>query len=167
MKKIILTIICVILPLIAGAQGIKFAYFSYDEVLKAMPEYTTATKSVAELRAKYDAELKRAEDDFNSKYEDFLDGQRSFAPSILRKRQAELQDIMDKNIAFKREVDRLLKQAEADAYTPVKRKLDTVLREMGRQAGYAFIINTDNNSLSYANPAMGENITDSLKAALR
>ena len=132
MKKIILTIICVVFPLIAGAQGIKFAYFSYDEVLKAMPEYTTATKSVAELRAKYDAELKRAEDDFNSKYEDFLDGQRSFAPSILRKRQAELQDIMDKNIA-----------------------------------GYAFIINTDNNSLPYANPAMGENITESLKAALR
>lgn len=44
MKKIILTIICVVFPLIAGAQGIKFAYFSYEEVLKAMPEYTTLQK---------------------------------------------------------------------------------------------------------------------------
>ena len=42
-------------------------------------------------------------DRFNSKYEEFLDGQRSYAKSILEKRQAELRELMEKNIAFKAE----------------------------------------------------------------
>ena len=32
-----------------------------------------------ELREKYDAETKRVETEFNAKYEEFLDGQRTYA----------------------------------------------------------------------------------------
>ena len=38
---------------------------------------------------------------------------RDFAPSILQKRQAELQEMMEKNVAFKNESKRLLAQADA------------------------------------------------------
>ncbi len=72
--------------------------------------------------AKYDEETKRVETEFNSKYEEFLDGQRSYAKTILEKRQAELRELMEKNIAFKAEAARLLKQAEDDAYAPLKGK---------------------------------------------
>ena len=79
-----------------------------------------AQRSIDDLRQKYDAEMKRAEDEFNSKYEEFLDVQKDLVPAILRKRQAELQEMMQKNINFKNESQRLLKQAEADAFAPVR-----------------------------------------------
>ena len=171
MKKLFFSFALVLLPLLAVAQqttpSLKFGYFSYEKVLQAMADYATATRSLNDLKAKYDAETKRSADDFNNRYEDFLDVQRKLEPSILRKRQAELEELMDRNIAFRKETDRLWKKAEADLYAPVRKKLDNTVREMGKESGYAFILNSDNNNLPFVNTAIGEDITDALISALK
>ena len=132
-----------------------------------MADYATATRSLNDLKAKYDAETKRSENDFHTKYEDFLEGQRSFAPSILKKRQAELQEILDKNIAFKKEADRLIEQVEQQVYAPVHAKLKKAIAKMAQESGYAFVLNADNNALPYVNNMVGEDITTALKTALQ
>ena len=110
--------------------------------------------------------MKRTEDEFNSKYEEFLDVQKDLVPAILRKRQAELQEMMQKNINFKNESQRLLKQAETDAFAPVKNKLYNALTKVGQAQGYAFILNTDGDACPYVNPEMGEDATELIKEAL-
>ena len=165
MKKLFLLIVLGVLSLTANAQT-RFGYFSFDNVLKSMPDYVMAQRSIDDLRQKYDAEMKRAEDEFNSKYEEFLDVQKDLVPAILRKRQAELQEMMQKNINFKNESQRLLKQAEADAFAPVKNKLYIALTKVGQAQGYAFILNTDGDACPYVNPEMGEDATELIKEAL-
>ncbi|CDB05820.1 MAG: OmpH family outer membrane protein [Prevotella stercorea] len=165
MKKLFLLIVLGVLSLTANAQT-RFGYFSFDNVLKSMPDYVMAQRSIDDLRQKYDAEMKRAEDEFNSKYEEFLDVQKDLVPAILRKRQAELQEMMQKNINFKNESQRLLKQAEADAFAPVKNKLYNALTKVGQAQGYAFILNTDGDACPYVNPEMGEDATELIKEAL-
>lgn len=165
MKKLFLLIVLSVLSLTANAQT-RFGYFSFDNVLKSMPDYVMAQRSIDDLRQKYDAEMKRAEDEFNSKYEEFLDVQKDLVPAILRKRQAELQEMMQKNINFKNESQRLLKQAEADAFAPVKNKLYNALTKVGQAQGYAFILNTDGDACPYVNPEMGEDATELIKEAL-
>lgn len=165
MKKLFLLIVLGVLSLTANAQT-RFGYFSFDSVLKSMPDYVMAQRSIDDLRQKYDAEMKRAEDEFNSKYEEFLDVQKDLVPAILRKRQAELQEMMQKNINFKNESQRLLKQAEADAFAPVKNKLYNALTKVGQAQGYAFILNTDGDACPYVNPEMGEDATELIKEAL-
>ena len=165
MKKLLLLIVLGVLSLTANAQS-RFGYFSFDNVLKSMPDYVMAQRSIDDLRQKYDAEMKRAEDEFNSKYEEFLDVQKDLVPAILRKRQAELQEMMQKNINFKNESQRLLKQAEADAFAPVKNKLYNALTKVGQAQGYAFILNTDGDACPYVNPEMGEDATELIKEAL-
>lgn len=165
MKKLFLLIVLGVLSLTANAQT-RFGYFSFDNVLKSMPDYVMAQRSIDDLRQKYDAEMKRAEDEFNSKYEEFLDVQKELVPAILRKRQAELQEMMQKNINFKNESQRLLKQAEADAFAPVKNKLYNALTKVGQAQGYAFILNTDGDACPYVNPEMGEDATELIKEAL-
>lgn len=165
MKKLFLLIVLGVLSLTANAQT-RFGYFSFDNVLKSMPDYVMAQRSIDDLRQKYDAEMKRAEDEFNSKYEEFLDVQKDLVPAILRKRQAELQEMMQKNINFKNESQRLLKQAEDDAFAPVKNKLYNALTKVGQAQGYAFILNTDGDACPYVNPEMGEDATELIKEAL-
>lgn len=165
MKKLFLLIVLGVLSLTANAQT-RFGYFSFDNVLKSMPDYVMAQRSIDDLRQKYDAEMKRAEDEFNSKYEEFLDVQKDLVPAILRKRQAELQEMMQKNINFKNESQRLLKQAEADAFAPVKNKLYNALTKVGQAQGYALILNTDGDACPYVNPEMGEDATELIKEAL-
>lgn len=166
MKKLFLLIVLGVLSLTANAQT-RFGYFSFDNVLKSMPDYVMAQRSIDDLRQKYNAEMKRAEDEFNSKYEEFLDVQKDLVPAILRKRQAELQEMMQKNINFKNESQRLLKQAEADAFAPVKNKLYNALTKVGQAQGYAFILNTDGDACPYVNPEMGEDATELIKEALK
>ena len=165
MKKLFLLIVLGVLSLTANAQT-RFGYFSFDNVLKSMPDYVMAQRSSDDLRQKFDAEMKRAEDEFNSKYEEFLDVQKDLVPAILRKRQAELQEMMQKNINFKNESQRLLKQAEADAFAPVKNKLYNALTKVGQAQGYAVILNTDGDACPYVNPEMGEDATELIKEAL-
>lgn len=165
MKKLFFLIVFSVFSLTMCAQT-RFGYFSYEAVLKSMPDYTLAKRSIDDLRLKYDAELKRAEDEFNNKYEEFLDTQRDLVPAILRKRQAELQELMQKNINFKNESQRLLEQAETEAYAPVRRKLSEAVSKVGQAKGYAFILNTDGDACPYVNPEMGEDATEAIKEAL-
>ncbi len=132
-----------------------------------MPEYAVAQKNLEILRSKYDAETKRVEEEFNKDYEEFLDGQKDFAPSILKKRQNELRELMEKNIAFKEESIRLLKQAENDAYAPLKTKLNQVLQRIGKEKGYIFILNTDAQSVPYIDTYFGEDINTLVQTALK
>ena len=171
MKQILLPLVFMLMPVAASAQqsahpqvsapveqSLRFGYFSYEEVLHTMPGYAIA---------KYDAETKRAEDEFNAKYEEFLDGQRSFAPSILEKRQAELRELMAKNVTFKAEAVRLLQQADADAYAPLKAQIDAAVQKVGKVKGLAFILNTDKGAFPYVNALCGEDVTLLIKENLK
>lgn len=187
MKKLILFFIATATMLSANAQSetsareqiavttnqdgqqpaIRFGYFSCDSVLHAMPEYNVAMKNIKELKAKYDSEMKRVEDEFNSKYELFLEGQSDFAPSIRQKRQAELQELMEKNMAFKQEARRLLEQAKQDALASLKKNIQATITRIGQQKGLAFIVNTDGGNMPYLNTIMGEDLNEEIIKALK
>lgn len=158
MKKLILFLLLLLPAAIADAQ-VKFGYLNYSEAIKAMPGYADMQKSLAELKRQYANETKRSEEEFNQKYEAFLEGQKDFAPSILKKRQYELQELLNNSVSFKKEAARLLEQAEADMYAPLKKRLNEILRQVGRERGYAFILNTDNDAVPYIDTTSGEDIS--------
>ena len=150
----------------ARAQ-ISFGYLSYEAALKSMPEYATVQQQMADLQQQYQAETKRVEDEFNRKYEEFLDGQRDFPKTILQKRQTELQELMEKNIAFKEKSREELAQAEQQAMAPLRIRLIEALGKIGRERGYAFIVDTDQKALPFINPNMGEDINQLVQDALK
>ena len=150
-----------------SANAFRFGYLSYDAALQSMPDYALVQKNLADLKAQYEAEAKRVEDEFNTKYEQFLDGQRDFPQTILQKRQSELQELMEKNIAFKEKGRRLLAAAEAEAMEPLHWKLAAAVRLVGMERGLAFILNTDRNACPFINPSMGEDVSEEVKEVLK
>lgn len=151
----------------AVVPAIHFGYLSCDSALHSLPAYTIAMKNLSDLKAKYDAEMKRVEDEFNQKYELFLEQQSEFAPSIRQKRQAELQELMEKNVAFKKESERLLAEAEKEALTPLRKTVNAAITLIGQNRHLAFVINTDSGSLPYVDTALGEDITAAVIKAAR
>ena len=147
--------------------SLRFGYLSYTSVLKLMPDYIAAQRNIDDLRTKYDIEMKRVENEFNQKYEQFLEGQHDFAPSILQKRQAELQELMDKNIAFKQKAQQLLKDAETKAYEPEYQSLDTVIQLVCQALGLAFILNTDAHAVPFINTSLGVDVTATIADAVK
>ena len=149
------------------SSSVKFGYLSYQAAIKSMPDYALVQQNIADLKAKYQAEAKRVEDEFNRKYEDFLEGQRDFPKSILQKRQTELQELMQKNIDFKNKSLEQLAKDEADAYAPLHAKLNETLAKMCAEKGYAFIIDTDIKAVPVVNPLMCEDINQAVQDALQ
>ena len=151
----------------SGATTMKFGFLSYDSVRQSMKEYAEMQQQVATMRSAYEAEMKRVENDFNKKYEEFLDGQKNFPTTILQKRQSELQEMLDKNIAFKNESLRILNEQETQLMESINLMVKICVQQVGQKHGYAFILNTDADALPWLNPEMGEDVTEEVKALLR
>ena len=170
-KRILLSIFAMIALTTASAQdavsGFRFGYLSYEAALKAMPDYELVQQKMDQMRQQFQAETLRVEDEFNLKYEEFLDGQRDFPKTILQKRQSELQELMERNIRFKEESKKELEQTEKLLLAPLKIRLIEQLGTIARERGYAFIVDTDQKALPYINPSMGEDITLTVQDALK
>ena len=166
MKKLFLLLALVALPFVADAQTAKYATFSYDSVMHVMPDYKAALATLADLRKQYDAEIKRTEDDFNAKYESFIEVYSGLDINIRNKRQNELQELMARGMAFKEETRRLLRNAEKNLLKPVRARIDAALTEVSQENCYDFVLNTNNNAIPYTNPEISEDITMLLKEKL-
>ena len=170
MKKVILVFFAFMAVLSASAQeAVAFRYgcVSYDQLLKSMPEYAQVESDMATLKAKYDTEMKASEEEFNDKYETFLREQSNYAPSIMRKRQSELEDMMRRNEDFRLESIRLLEQARADMIQQAKQRLNAAIERIASEYQLAFVLNTDADAVPYLNPAMAYNITNAVAEAIK
>lgn len=171
MKRLATIIIALCALLSVDAQestsAFRFGYLSYDAALQSMPGYHEAQQKMNDLKAQYQAETKRVEDEFNRKYEEFLEGQREFPKTILQKRQTELQELMERNIQFKEKSREELAQIEKETMAPLRIRLIELLGKIGREHGYAFIIDTDKTALPFINPDMGDDLNQIVKDALK
>ena len=148
-------------PLIT--QLLQIGYLSYDSALHAMPDYAIIQARQEKLRQAYEAELKRVEDEFNRKYEDFLDGQRDFPRTILLKRQTELQQMLQHNLEFKRQGLQELKNSEEEALAPLRRKLSEAIAMVARGKGLPLVVNTDSNACPFIDSEMGVDLQEAVE----
>lgn len=159
MRRLIYYLVFSLLPLCVMAQdqqqedeveaSPRFGALSYEGLLTSMPEYDAAMASVDSLRVAYDKETVRGENEFQRKFSEFLQGQKEFPTNIMQKRQKELQTLMEQGVAFRKEVQKLLREATEDAVKPVRAKLDAAIKAVGEENGLSFIFNTDGGTLPF------------------
>ena len=129
---VVFSLVCLSVSAQENNNAFRFGYLSYNAALQSMEAYATVQQQMADLKKKYEAEMKRVEKDFNRKYEEFLDGQREYPKTILQKRQTELQEMMAKNIAFKDKSRAELARAEQEAMAPLRIKLIELIGTIAR-----------------------------------
>ena len=165
MKRFLLVIFaCIALTAQAqdSVQVLRFGFLSYESVLKSTPEYGKIQMHMDSLRSAFQAEMQRVEEEFNRKYEDFLEGQKDFPRTILLKRQTELQEMLQKNIQFKQESLNELKQTEELLIAPLRTRLSEAIATVAREQRLALVINTDANACPFIEPTMGVNVTEAV-----
>lgn len=166
MRRLNFILLFLLLFCTLGHAQIQFGYISYEQILKELPEYAQATQDLASLKAKYEEEAQKGEEEFQRKFVDFLQGQKDFPQAIMQKRQAELQTLMDNGVAFRMKSQELIAQAEKDLMQEAQKRLNRALLEVGVEYGYGYIINTDNNTCPYINPVVGVDVTELVRQKL-
>jgi outer membrane protein len=163
-KSFLFLIAFVTLSVTAQSQ---FGYVSYREMVKSLPEYNIVEAHLDELQVKYEAEIERSDREFNQKYIDFIEGQSQFPDNIRMKRHKELQELMEKSIAFKKEVNHAMREARAEMMKPLYEKVDEAVMTLCVEGDYDYILNTDERTYIAINPQRGEDVTEQIKQALK
>ncbi|MBO4905467.1 MAG: OmpH family outer membrane protein [Bacteroidaceae bacterium] len=164
----VVSILCAPFVTLSAQQVLpQFGYLSYSAVLLQMPEYTMASQQYEELRGKYEAEATRAEEEFQRKFAEFMQGQRDFPASIMQKRQAELQELMERSISFRQESQRLLAEAESALKQPAVDHLNAAIKAVGAEQGLMFILNIDGNACPFVHPQAGVDVTTAVLERLQ
>ena len=60
----------------------------------------------------------------------------------------------------------MLSDVEANLMNTIKTTINTAVSVVAQERGYAFVLNTDKEAVPFINPALGEDITGSVKALL-
>lgn len=165
-RRLLLIALCV-LPLGLAAQTqARFGYMNYSEVLKAIPQYAEAEANLAVLQGKYDAEIRRSEDEFTRKYAEFLQEQKDFPQNIMVKRHKELQELMEKSLAFKQEIRATLKTARDKMLEPLTGELNDAISRVALKYNLDYVVNTEDKNYLFINPMVGMDITNDVKVEL-
>ena len=164
MKRYILILLALVSMTVAAQS--KFGYVSYGEILKALPEYSLVSTHLDELQAKYEAEVERADREFNQKHAEFIEEQSKFPDNIRMKRHKELMELMEKSMAFKDEINNAMREARREMLKPLRDKIDEALQQLCEDEGYDYILDTDESAYVAINPKRGKDVTDKLKSAL-
>ena len=118
------------------------------------------------LRAKYAIEAEYNESSFRRQYAEYLQGQKQFTPNILAKRQADLQESLQKGLRFRQQADSLLRQAEAEMLSPIRQNINAAIRAVGLEHGYEYILDTSTPVYPFIHPSVGEDVTAYIKEKL-
>lgn len=148
--------------------ALKFAMVNYGLLLSEMPEVKGIDAEMTKLKAEFDAEAKASQEEFNAKYETFLAEQRNYAPSILRKRQLELEAIMQNNENFRIEAERMLRNAREEMMQSAKKRLNEMIRAYAVENGYTFVFSSDNEeAVPFVSPSLAFDITEAIRLLLQ
>ena len=153
-----LLILSALVAMSAMAQS-KFGYVSYNELVKALPEYSIVEAHLDELQAMYEAEIERSDREFNQKYTDFIEEQSQFPDNIRIKRHKELQELMEKSMAFKHEVNNAMREARHEMMKPLYEKVDEAVMKVCIDGDYDYILNTDERVYIAVNSKSGVDVT--------
>ena len=159
MKKFMAIMVLVLFVSLVGATAqttIKYGTVSYQTLLQEMPEYGLMKGRLQTLKQAYESEVRYNEQTFEQMFADYLNGQQTFAASILAKRQRDLQEALEKSLAFRAEADSLLQAAEAEMLQPIRARLDSTIREVGAERGYEYIINLDTGAYPFIHSSVAE-----------
>lgn len=141
---------------VSEAPQMRFAYVDADSVMRAMPSYAEAQQQLQVLRVQYEKEAQYNEQSFQRQFSEFLDGQQQFSEPILLKRQRDLQEALEKGLAFRRECDKLLGAAEQEILAPIQQRIATTIQHIGQERGYVMVLPC---RPLYMNPDLCDDIT--------
>lgn len=156
MRRLFLFLFVLFSAMLAKAQ---FGYYSNNNVLQALPSYKQALADYERLCQRCEKEIEHNERELTRQYVAFLDGYRDFPEPILRKRQNELQRLVDNSVNFRKELKAWLVQAKDSLLAPSREVVAVALEKVCVACNIDYAIDVDVVAYTYINPNKAVDIT--------
>ena len=165
MKKLIICAICAFCGLTASAQTPKFGHVNSQEIIQAMPEYTTARTEIEKLAQQYDADLKQMQEELQKKAEAFEKEEATLPENIKTRRNQELNDLYQRIIQTGQDNEQALQKAQQEKMQAITTKVLDAIKAIGQEGGYVYIMEMG-AGIPYISTTLSSDLTAQVKAKL-
>lgn len=163
MKKILLATL-LMAPLSIFAQ--KFAHFNSAEIIPAMKEYTTAQEEIEKLASQYEDDLKRMQDEFNKKLEDYQKNGANLLDNVKQRREAELADLQQRIQQSYQDNQQELTKVQNEKLQAIQELVMVAIKKVGEAGGYVYIVDTSAGVIPFVSTTLSTDVTPEVKKAL-
>ena len=122
MKKIFLIIAAAALSFAASAQGAKFAYVNYTELVQLMPEADQARAQIDAQSLEFEETYQGMVEEFQTKYSQYQQKSSTWTASVKESKEKELTDIQNRIQEFQQTASAELQQSQQSLMAPIQEK---------------------------------------------
>src|SRR4051812_48670618 len=153
MKRVALVIAATGCLTIAQAQ--KTAHIRLDSLVGLMPE-TKIAKDVAQNYLKnIESELAAMQNEFESKYKDYLEKEPTMSDLLKKNKQEDLQQLQKRIEDFRAQAQQDYQKKYAELTAPIMDKAKKGIESVAKEGGYKYVLDTsiENTSVLYSEPS--------------
>jgi outer membrane protein len=165
MKKLIIMAM-LMAPVSLFAQ--KFGHVNVQEIMTAMPEYTTAQNEVQALQKTYEEDLTRMQDELKKKSEEYdkaLKETPNMPDNVKSRREQELQDLYQRIQQSYQDNQQDLQKVSQEKMQNITTKIVNAIKEVGQAGGYVYIMEL-NGGIPYISTTLSTDVTSQVKTKL-
>ena len=148
----------------AQATAQKLGYVNSQELLSAMPEIAKAETDLKTFSKQYSDQMESMEKEGQKKVQEYQAGEKTMTDAVKTVKQKELQDLQARIESFQQTANEKVSKKKEEIYKPILEKADKAIKDVAKEKGYAYVFDTGNGSILYAND--GDNILPLVKAKL-
>ena len=164
--KTLLTTILLSVSAVLFAQEGKFGFIDFNETLRRMPDYKEAESTLRQIQSEYHEEIERSKREFERQYIEFMLEQDHLSPSIVAKRQKELQLLMDNNAQFRDDIQQELEARRDELLVPIKKKLLQAVSDVCTEKNLDYVVDTGKGTYLYINENRSVDISEDVYTRL-
>lgn len=130
----------------------RIAFINSTELIQFVPGKTAATQAIEELNQKYKDELAVMQNEYNTKYSNFLANQSTLAESIKLRRMQELYELEQNINRFMKVAQEDIESQEQQLIAPLKERMQEAINQIGLEQGFVCIYDRANPAISFLTP---------------
>jgi outer membrane protein len=170
MKRFFGIVVIALLAIFAGQKGLaqtyKFAHINSDELIKAMPEYDSATAKLEKQRKELVNALELLTVELNNKADAYNKEMKTLTELVRQTKEQELQDMQARIQTFQTNAQTTLQEQQTTLYQPIFNKADKAIKDVGKEGGYTYVFDVAKGQLLYFDETKSTNILALVKTKL-
>ena len=164
MKKLFLIAAMAVMSIAASAQGFKWAYVDFNELIMLMPEMDAARATMEENQKTNEEILMAMYEEYQTKTQEYQQKSQSWTPAIRESKEKAIMDIQARLEQTQQSLQQELQQLQQSLQAPIYEKAQSTVNDLAKAKGMAVVFEA--SSLLYFDPAQGADLTPEARKAL-
>ena len=165
-SKLLVALVLVSLTLTSFGQAkLKFGHIDSNILITVMPEREKAQTDLQAYANELEDQLGVMKNEFDTKYEAYLQQEGTLNDIVKETKQKELQDMQVRIQEFQVSAQEMYQKKEAELLQPIIDRANDAIQQVGKENGYTYIFDVGVGAVVYFSPD-SEDILPLVKAKL-